>query len=174
MVLLDEIGRGTSTYDGISIAWSLVEYIHNHPTARAKTMFATHYHELSDLEDRLERVKNFNVTVQESNKKMIFLRKLQEGSSQHSFGIQVAKMAGLPEKMIKRANEILAQLEAQKHNNNVKDSLKSMPKVDYQLNLFAAADPRLIKLQEILENLDINTLTPVEALIKLNELKSSF
>jgi DNA mismatch repair protein MutS len=174
LVLLDEIGRGTSTYDGISIAWSLVEYIHNHPTARAKTMFATHYHELSDLEDRLERVKNFNVTVQESNKKMIFLRKLQEGSSQHSFGIQVAKMAGLPEKMIKRANEILAQLEAQKHNNNVKDSLKSMPKVDYQLNLFAAADPRLIKLQEILENLDINTLTPVEALIKLNELKSSF
>jgi DNA mismatch repair protein MutS len=174
LILLDEIGRGTSTYDGISIAWSLVEFLHNHTTARAKTMFATHYHELSDLESRLERVKNFNVSVTESNHKIVFLRKLQQGSSQHSFGIQVAKLAGIPENIIKRSNDILRQLEAQRSKEGVQESLKNMPKMEYQLNLFAAADPRLVKVQEILEQLDINTLTPVEALIKLNELKSAF
>ncbi len=174
LILLDEIGRGTSTYDGISIAWSLVEYLHNHPTARAKTMFATHYHELSDLESRLERVKNYNVSVTESNHKIVFLRKLQQGSSQHSFGIQVAKLAGIPDNIIKRSNEILRQLEVQRSKEDIQDSLKNMPKVEYQLNLFSAADPRLIKVQEILDQLDINTITPVEALLKLNELKSAF
>lgn len=174
LILLDEIGRGTSTYDGISIAWSLVEFLHNHPTARAKTMFATHYHELSDLESRLERVKNFNVSVAESNHKIVFLRKLLKGSSQHSFGIQVAKLAGIPDAIIKRSNEILLQLESQRSKEDLHATLKAMPKVEYQLNLFSAADPRLLKVQEILEQLDINTLTPVEALIKLNELKSAF
>ncbi|HZH67676.1 MAG TPA: DNA mismatch repair protein MutS [Chitinophagales bacterium] len=171
LVLLDEIGRGTSTYDGISIAWALVEYLHNHPTAKAKTMFATHYHELNELAHQWPRVKNFNVSVKESGKKIIFLRKLEEGGSEHSFGIHVAKMAGMPQDVIKRANQILKELETQSLSNTTKDKLQSIQQPDYQLNIFSMDDPRLIQLKEILEEVDINSLTPVEALLKLDEMR---
>ncbi|HUH72804.1 MAG TPA: DNA mismatch repair protein MutS [Chitinophagales bacterium] len=171
LVLLDEIGRGTSTYDGISIAWALVEYLHNHPTAKAKTMFATHYHELNELSNQWSRVKNFNVSVKESGKKVIFLRKLIEGGSEHSFGIHVAKMAGMPNEVIKRANLILKELETKSISSDIKDKLQQVKKPDYQLNIFSMDDPRLIQLKEILEQVDINAMTPVEALLKLDEMR---
>jgi DNA mismatch repair protein MutS len=173
LVLLDEIGRGTSTYDGISIAWSLVEYLHNNTTARPKTMFATHYHELNELADKFERIKNYNVAVQESGNKVLFLRKLVAGGSGHSFGIHVAKMAGLPNAIIKRSNEILAELENNRSlSSDLKSTLKKLPEnTNFQLNMFSMDDPRLLKLKEIIEKVDINTITPVEALLKLNELR---
>lgn len=171
LVLLDEIGRGTSTYDGISIAWALVEYLHNHPTAKAKTMFATHYHELNELSNQWNRVKNFNVSVKESGKKVIFLRKLVEGGSEHSFGIHVAKMAGMPNEVVKRANQLLKELESKSISSEIKDKLQQAKQPDYQLNIFSMDDPRLFKLKEILEQVDINTLTPVEALLKLDEMR---
>jgi DNA mismatch repair protein MutS len=171
LVLLDEIGRGTSTYDGISIAWALVEYLHNHPGAKAKTMFATHYHELNELTNRWSRVKNFNVAVKETGNKVVFLRKLVEGGSEHSFGIHVAKMAGMPQDVVKRAQQILKELEQKSIATDVKEKLKQSPKVDYQLNIFSMDDPRLLKLREILEKVDINAMTPVEALLKLDELR---
>lgn len=173
LVLLDEIGRGTSTYDGISIAWSLVEYLHNNKIARPKTMFATHYHELNELADKFERIRNYNVAVQESNNKVVFLRKLVEGGSEHSFGIHVAKMAGLPNAVIQRANEILAELERNRTlSPGIKNTLKKMPEnQSFQLNMFSMDDPRLLKLKSILEEVDVNTMTPVEALLKLNELR---
>jgi DNA mismatch repair protein MutS len=173
LVLLDEIGRGTSTYDGISIAWSLVEYLHNNPIARPKTMFATHYHELNELADKFKRIKNYNVAVQETSNKVIFLRKLIEGGSGHSFGIHVAKMAGLPNAIINRANEILAELENNRNlAQDIAGTLKSLPEnQNFQLNMFSMDDPRLLKLKEIIEKVDINTITPVEALLKLNELR---
>ncbi|MDB5227859.1 MAG: mismatch repair protein MutS [Bacteroidota bacterium] len=174
LVLLDEIGRGTSTYDGISIAWSLVEFLHNNKIAKPKTMFATHYHELNELADKFPRIKNYNVAVKEVGNKMIFLRKLVEGGSMHSFGIHVAKMAGMPNELIKRANEILQELESQRNlATDISSTLKNLPSKndDFQLNMFAMDDPRLVKLKEVLEKVNINTLTPVEALMKLDELR---
>jgi DNA mismatch repair protein MutS len=172
LILLDEIGRGTSTYDGISIAWAIAEYLHEHPTARPKTLFATHYHELNDLENTMSRIKNYNVTIKELQNKIIFLRKLVPGGSEHSFGIQVAKMAGMPAKLIGRANEILKRLEIDRtEGQSVKDSIKKVQNQAYQLQMFAIDDPVLVKIRDSLNNLDVNILTPVEALLKLDEIQ---
>ncbi len=170
LILLDEIGRGTSTYDGISIAWAIAEYLHQHP-AKPKTLFATHYHELNEMTNTLPRIKNFNVSVQEHNNKIIFLRKLKPGGSEHSFGIHVAKMAGMPAKMLRRANEILALLENNMSKEQNAKKIKTAPKEEYQLSIFQLDDPVLQNIKEELINIDINTLTPVEALMKLNEIK---
>lgn len=175
LVLLDEIGRGTSTYDGISLAWSIVEFLQQSP-ARPKTLFATHYHELNELENVLERVKNFHITHQEAGNKVIFLRKLAPGGSRHSFGIQVARMAGMPPSLLKRAEEILATLEAKHHQEggggaNVEASLRQVGSQTFQLNIFDGLAEDLRRIQQALDETDINTLTPVEALMKLNELK---
>jgi len=172
LVLLDEIGRGTSTYDGISIAWAISEYLHSHPSAKAKTLFATHYHELNELSNSFSRIKNFNVTVREINNKVIFLRKLMPGGSEHSFGIHVAKMAGMPTKLVSRANEILKRLEQERTGGEqIKDSIKRVQKQAYQLQMFSVEDPVLIKIRDVLNHLDVNTLTPVEALMKLDEIQ---
>lgn len=172
LILMDEIGRGTSTYDGISIAWSIAEYLHNHPTARAKTLFATHYHELNELTNTFSRIKNYNVSVKEVGNKVIFLRKLVPGGSEHSFGIHVAKMAGMPAKLVVRANEILKRLEQERTGGeDIKDSLKKVQKQAYQLQMFSIEDPILVKIRDMLNNLDVNTLTPVEALMKLDEIQ---
>lgn len=172
LILLDEIGRGTSTYDGISIAWAIAEFLHNHPTAQAKTLFATHYHELNELTNSFSRIKNFNVSVKEVGNKVIFLRKLVPGGSEHSFGIHVAKMAGMPPKLIGRANEILKRLEQERTGGeHIKDSIKKVQAQAYQLQMFAIDDPVLEKIRDMLNNLDVNTLTPVEALMKLDEIQ---
>lgn len=171
LVLMDEIGRGTSTYDGISIAWAIVEYLHNHPTARPRTLFATHYHELNELTSELKRVKNFNVAVKEVEGKIVFLRKLKEGGSEHSFGIHVAQLAGIPQHVILRANEVLEQLEESKGKEKRIVQLKQVPKQGYQMTLFAVNDPIHEKIVERLKQLDINTISPIEALLKLQELK---
>ncbi|HYK76787.1 MAG TPA: DNA mismatch repair protein MutS, partial [Daejeonella sp.] len=172
LILMDEIGRGTSTYDGISIAWSIAEYLHNHPSAKAKTLFATHYHELNELSNSFSRVKNFNVSVKEVGNKVIFLRKLVPGGSEHSFGIHVAKMAGMPPKLISRANEILKRLEQERTGGeHIKDSIKKIQQQAYQLQMFSIDDPVLVKIRDVLNNLDVNTLTPVEALMKLDEIQ---
>ena len=172
LVLLDEIGRGTSTYDGISLAWSIVEHLHNSP-AKPKTLFATHYHELNELEHQLPRVRNYHITHKETGNKVIFLRKLAPGGSRHSFGIQVARMAGMPAKLLDRANEILAQLE-EKHASTG-DTLQKVknikPAPNYQLNIFDGVTDDIRRIQQLLDDTDINTLTPVEALLKLNEMK---
>jgi DNA mismatch repair protein MutS len=170
LVLMDEIGRGTSTYDGISIAWSIVEFLHNHPKFRAKTLFATHYHELNQLADDFPKIKNFNVSVKEVGNKVIFMRKLKEGGSEHSFGIHVAQMAGMPNPVVLRASEIMGHLEKDKEMKAPKDRIKDMPKSNYQLSLFDA-DPKFKEAQEMLTAIDINTISPIEALIKLNEIK---
>ena len=172
LILLDEIGRGTSTYDGISIAWAIAEFLHNHPMARAKTLFATHYHELNELAGSLPRIKNYNVSVKEVNNKVIFLRKLVPGGSEHSFGIHVAKLAGMPPKLVQRANEILKRLEQERTGGErIKDSIKKIQKQAYQLQMFSIDDPILVKIRDMLNNLDVNTLTPVEALMKLDEIQ---
>jgi len=172
LILLDEIGRGTSTYDGISIAWAIAEFLHNHPTAQAKTLFATHYHELNELTNSFSRIKNFNVSVKEVGNKVIFLRKLVPGGSEHSFGIHVAKMAGMPPKLIARANEILKRLEQERTGGeHIKDSIKKVQAQAYQLQMFGIDDPVLEKIRDMLNNLDVNTLTPVEALMKLDEIQ---
>jgi DNA mismatch repair protein MutS len=172
LILLDEIGRGTSTYDGISIAWAIAEFLHEHPTARPKTLFATHYHELNELENTMGRIKNFNVTIKEVSNKIIFLRKLVPGGSEHSFGIHVAKMAGMPSKLISRANEILKRLEIDRtEGQSIKDSIKKVQNQAYQLQMFAIDDPVLVKIRDTLNNLDVNLLTPVEALLKLDEIQ---
>ena len=172
LVLLDEIGRGTSTYDGISIAWSIAEFIHEQPQAKAKTLFATHYHELNDMADRFPRVRNFNVSVKEVGNKVIFLRKLAAGGSEHSFGIHVAKMAGMPRRVVERAKEVLVQLE-KSHSGNELMNQPSLGKKeeDLQLSFFKLDDPVLENIREEILNIDINTLTPVEALMKLNDIK---
>jgi DNA mismatch repair protein MutS len=170
LILLDEIGRGTSTYDGISIAWAIAEYIHEHPTHKAKTLFATHYHELNEMESGFKRIKNYNVSVRETEKKVIFLRKLVKGGSEHSFGIHVAQMAGMPKNLLKRANEILSQLE-KSHAGAGNETSKKTKETDYQLSFFQLNDPVLEQIKDELTNLDINILTPVEALMKLNEIK---
>jgi DNA mismatch repair protein MutS len=172
LILLDEIGRGTSTYDGISIAWAIAEYLHQNPIARPKTLFATHYHELNELSTSFNRIKNFNVSVKEVSNKVIFLRKLVPGGSAHSFGIHVAKMAGMPTAILVRSNEILKRLEQERTGGkDIKDSLKKVQKQAYQLQMFSIDDPVLIKIRDLLNNLDVNTLTPVEALMKLDEIQ---
>ncbi len=171
LVLMDEIGRGTSTYDGISIAWSIVEYLHNHPKYFVKTLFATHYHELNELANDLPRVKNFNVSVKEVGNKVIFLRKLKEGGSEHSFGIHVAQMAGMPNLVVIRASEVLEGLEEEKMKDKNKLKIRELPKNTFQFNLFEPKDPNYNVVKEMLKKLDINTISPVEALLKLNEIK---
>ena len=168
LILLDEIGRGTSTYDGISIAWAIAEYLHEHPS-RAKTLFATHYHELNEMTEQFERIKNYNVTVKETQDSVLFLRKLAAGGSAHSFGIHVAKMAGMPQYIVQKANKMLQKLE-QMHNVNTTEAVKAAQK-EMQLSFFDMSDPRLDELKNDLLSLDINSLTPVEALMKLNEMK---
>ncbi len=174
LVLFDELGRGTSTYDGISIAWAIVEYIHEHPKAKARTLFATHYHELNEMEKSFGRIKNYNVSVKEVDNKVIFLRKLERGGSEHSFGIHVAKMAGMPRSIVKRANEILKQLETDNRQTGV--SGKPLAEVGgtrggMQLSFFQLDDPVLCQIRDEILNLDVNNLTPLEALNKLNDIK---
>jgi len=170
LVLLDEIGRGTSTYDGISIAWAITEFLHEHPS-KAKTLFATHYHELNEMTTTFERIKNFNVSVKELADTIIFLRKLVSGGSNHSFGIHVAKLAGMPNMVIHRANKILAQLEKNNKNTEVKDVLKKNQHEEMQLSFFQLDDPILENIREEILTINIDTLTPIEALMKLNEIK---
>jgi DNA mismatch repair protein MutS len=171
LILMDEIGRGTSTYDGVSIAWAIVEYLHNHKEFKPKTLFATHYHELNQLEEDLVRVKNFNVSVKEVGDKIIFMRTLKAGGSEHSFGIHVAQLAGMPNKVVLRSNEILHFLEKEKHKNEPKRKLEDLPKSTPQMSLFEM-DPKSKAIHEMLEKIDINTISPVEALLKLNEILS--
>jgi DNA mismatch repair protein MutS len=171
LILLDEIGRGTSTYDGISIAWSIAEYLHNSHHA-PKTLFATHYHELNELENKLPRVKNFHITNKEVGNKVIFLRKLAPGGSKHSFGIHVAKMAGMPPALIQRANEILKQLEEKHVDDTINDQVKKISAPKLQLSIFDAHSETFSEIRSLLEDIDINRLTPVEALMKLNEVKN--
>lgn len=174
LVLFDELGRGTSMYDGISIAWAIVEHIHEHPKAKARTLFATHYHELNEMEKSFKRIKNYNVSVKEIDNKVIFLRKLERGGSEHSFGIHVAKMAGMPKSIVKRANDILKQLET----DNRQQGISSKPMVEVgetrggmQLSFFQLDDPVLCQIRDEILNLDVNNLTPLEALNKLNDIK---
>ena len=174
LVLFDELGRGTSTYDGISIAWAIVEYLHEQVKARARTLFATHYHELNEMEKHFSRIKNYNVSVKEMDGKVIFMRKLEKGGSEHSFGIHVAEIAGMPRSIVKRANTILKQLEAEnasvgsvgKPTTEIASSREGM-----QLSFFQLDDPVLCQIRDEINGLDINNLTPVEALNKLNEIK---
>jgi len=173
LILLDEIGRGTSTYDGISIAWAIAEYIHEHPTAKGKTLFATHYHELNEMEEQFDRIHNYTVSVKEVGQKIIFLRKLIKGGSEHSFGIHVAKLAGMPSKVVQRAERMLEQLEIQ-HRSGQQESIREVvaqASNDMQLSFFQLNDPVLEQIHDQLVAIDINTLTPVEALMKLNEIK---
>jgi DNA mismatch repair protein MutS len=185
LVLLDEIGRGTSTYDGISIAWAMVEYLHNNGQGSAKTLFATHYHELNELESTMPRVKNYHVTVKEVDKSIIFMRKLVPGGTEHSFGIHVARMAGMPRSVVSRAESILSHLERsnntaeQTTTNNINSRTKrrsvaasaNEAKQEIQLSMFQLDDPVLIAIRDQIKGLDINSLTPLEALNKLNEIK---
>lgn len=171
LILLDEIGRGTSTYDGISIAWSIAEFLHNNGKVKPKTLFATHYHELNELQERFPRIKNYNVSVKEAGNKVVFLRKLKPGGSQHSFGIHVAKMAGIPQQVIDRANEILLEMEQNVLGKELAPSTKKISPKDFQLNIFQVDDPQLQRIREMLVQIDINTLSPVEALMKLNEIQ---
>jgi DNA mismatch repair protein MutS len=173
LILLDEIGRGTSTYDGISIAWAMVEHIHEHSSAKAKTLFATHYHELNDMENTFKRIKNYHISIKELDKRVIFLRKLVRGGSEHSFGIHVARMAGMPRSVVQRAEEILKEMEASQ-----KSEIPSRPAVDignkregYQLSFYQLEDPVLKQIRDQIKHMDINRLTPIEALNKLNEIK---
>lgn len=189
IVLLDEIGRGTSTYDGISIAWAMVEYLHNHPSAHAKTLFATHYHELNEMEQMCPRVKNYHVSIKEVNNTIVFLRKLERGGTEHSFGIHVARMAGMPMSIVSRADEILRNLElvygsteivpsrslkerGKKSLHSVKAAVEQADKSSgMQLSMFQLDDPVLIQIRDQIKGLDINSLTPIEALNKLSEIK---
>ena len=170
LILLDEIGRGTSTYDGVSIAWAIAEYLHQHPT-QAKTLFATHYHELNEMTVNFERIKNFHVSIQENKGNIIFLRKLVSGGSEHSFGIHVAKLAGMPPKVVNRANEILKTLEESRSQSGSSDKIKRVTEENLQLSFFQLDDPVLENIREELTKIDINTLTPIEALMKLNSIK---
>ena len=173
LILLDEIGRGTSTYDGISIAWSIAEFLHNSPH-QPKTLFATHYHELNELENKLPGIKNFHVTNKEVGNKIIFLRKLAPGGSTHSFGIHVARMAGMPPALIERANEILKQLELSREDGkteNADEAVKKLNTPKMQLSIFDAHSITFDEIRKLLEEVDINRLTPVEALLKLQEIK---
>lgn len=182
LILLDEIGRGTSTYDGISIAWSIAEYLHNNAEGRPKTLFATHYHELNELANRFERIKNFHIATREVGQKIVFLRKLTAGGSQHSFGIHVAKLAGMPNTIVDRANSLLHQLEKKSIEQNgategmraPKPATEDLTAPPMQLSIFEASDPQAKKVKEMLEDVDINSMTPIECMMKLNELKKLF
>ncbi len=173
LILLDEIGRGTSTYDGISIAWAITEYIHNHPIFRAKVMFATHYHELNEMAASMPRIKNFHISIKEAGKEMIFLRKMEQGGSEHSFGIHVARMAGMPSSVLRRADDLLKQLERSHSGEKLsyRPDSKKQAEGDFQLSFIQLDDPLLLQIKEDILNTDINTLTPVEALMRLNEIK---
>ena len=174
LVLFDELGRGTSTYDGISIAWAIVEHIHEHPKAKARTLFATHYHELNEMEHSFKRIKNFNVSVKEVDNKVIFLRKLERGGSEHSFGLHVAKLAGMPKSIVKRANQILKQLETEHQHGGIDTATnihKPVQEEGVQLSFFQLDDPVLCQIRDEILNLDVNNLTPLEALNKLNDIK---
>jgi DNA mismatch repair protein MutS len=173
LIILDEIGRGTSTYDGISIAWSIAEYLHQSPD-KPKTLFATHYHELNELENKFPGVKNYHITSRELGNKIIFLRKLAPGGSTHSFGIHVAKMAGMPASLIDRANQILKQLEESRGGDDsaLKDGIKKISTAKLQLSIFDAHTQTFEQIRKMLNDLDINRLTPVEALLKINEIKA--
>lgn len=173
LILLDELGRGTSTYDGISIAWAIAEFIHEHPRFKAKTLFATHYHELNEMEKSFSRIKNYNVSVKESGDKVIFLRKLQPGGSAHSFGIHVAQMAGMPPSVVKRANDILVELEKNQDEQNLSKPVEKIAtqREGYQLSFFQLDDPVLTQIRNEIANININNLTPIDALNKLNEIK---
>lgn len=169
LILMDEIGRGTSTYDGVSIAWAITEYLHNQSNCRPKTLFATHYHELNQLAEDFPRIKNFNVAVKEVDNKVVFLRKLKPGGSAHSFGIHVAQMAGMPQPIVLRASEIMQHLEKDHVTHEHKKRVREIPKNNFQLSIFEPADPRMEELKEKLTLVDVNTLSPIEALLKLNE-----
>ena len=174
LVLFDELGRGTSTYDGISIAWAIVEYLHQNPKAQARTLFATHYHELNEMEKNFQRIKNYNVSVKELDGKVIFLRKLMRGGSEHSFGIHVAEIAGMPRSVVKRAENILKQLEADNASVGVESARQIVSQQStngVQLSLFQLDDPVLCQIRDEIIGLDINNLTPVEALNKLFDIK---
>jgi DNA mismatch repair protein MutS len=166
LILLDEIGRGTSTYDGVSIAWSIAEYIHNHKT-QAKTLFATHYHELNDMENQFSRIKNYNVSIQQKDKEILFMRTLKKGGSNHSFGIHVAKMAGMPKDIVDNANILLKELESVRGGNKKID----LNDKKLQLSFFDIEDPIMKDIRNMLLDIDIDSLTPLEALMKLNEIK---
>ena len=171
LILLDEIGRGTSTYDGISIAWAIAEYLHQHPT-QPKTLFATHYHELNEMQNSFSRIKNYHIAIQENKNNVIFLRKLVAGGSEHSFGIYVAKLAGMPTKVVNRAKEILKTLENSRSQDQNTENIKRVTEENLQLSFFQLDDPALESIREELTQIDINTLTPIEALMKLNKIKS--
>ena len=175
LVLLDEIGRGTSTYDGISIAWAIAEYIHENPRSKAKTLFATHYHELNEMTKKFDRIRNYNVSVKEIGQKILFMRKLVAGGSEHSFGIHVARLAGMPPQVLSRAELMLKELE-KSHDMTGKKKMKekvqdAVASPNMQLSFFQLNDPVLENIREELVSIDINTLTPVEALLKLHEIK---
>jgi DNA mismatch repair protein MutS len=171
LVLLDEIGRGTSTYDGVSLAWSIAEYLQSH-NFKPKTLFATHYHELNELEGKLEGIKNFHIEIREQGNQIIFLRKLKRGGSEHSFGIHVAQLAGIPNPVLIRASEILTELEKSRTQQNQRQSFKQMEsKPVYQMNMFQTEDPIFMELKKLLKQIDINAITPVEALLKLQNMK---
>ncbi len=170
LILLDEIGRGTSTYDGISIAWAIAEFLHQ-SALKPKTLFATHYHELNEMSKSMERIKNFNVSIKETKDTILFLRKLVPGGSEHSFGIHVAKMAGMPKRVVDRANDVLKVLEATKTDEGISNKTEKITQDNMQLSFFQLDDPILESIREEIMNTDINTLTPVEALMKLNEIK---
>lgn len=171
LILLDEIGRGTSTYDGISIAWSIVEFLHASPN-KPKTLFATHYHELNELENKLPGVRNYHVTNKEAGNRIIFLRKLAPGGSTHSFGIHVARMAGMPPELLKRANEVLQQLEEKHSDRSPGDLVSQLSAPQLQLSIFDAHTETFSEIRTLLSSIDINRLTPVEALMKLNEIRN--
>ena len=173
LVLFDELGRGTSTYDGMSIAWAIVEYIHEYSRGRARTLFATHYHELNEMENRFPRIKNYNVSVREADGRVIFLRRLERGGSEHSFGIHVARLAGMPQGIVKRADTLLHQLEQSKDTGQVGHGTLMAETADtgVQMNFFQLDDPILTQVRDEVLHLDINNLTPLEALNKLNEIK---
>jgi DNA mismatch repair protein MutS len=173
LILLDEIGRGTATYDGISIAWAMVEFIHEHPKFKAKTLFATHYHELNEMETDYKRIRNFNVSIKELEDRVIFIRKLEPGGSEHSFGIHVAQMAGMPRSVVQRAEEILEELEKshQKHTLTKPVGDLASQREGFQTSIFQLDDPVLKQIRDEIQNLDVDNLTPIEALNKLNEIK---
>jgi DNA mismatch repair protein MutS len=172
LILLDEIGRGTSTYDGISIAWSIAEFLHEHPMYKPRVLFATHYHELNEMANAFHRVKNYHISVKEIQNKILFLRKFKPGGSEHSFGIHVARMAGMPQIVVERADQLLARLEDSHSDNQLaKKTKQKISDKDYQLSFIQLNDPLLEQIKDDILNTDVNTLTPVEALMKLNEIK---
>ena len=174
LILFDELGRGTSTYDGISIAWAIVEHIHEHGSMHPKTLFATHYHELNEMEASFKRVVNFNVSVKEINGKVVFLRKLARGGSEHSFGIHVAKLAGMPQSIVHRADEVLAHLESNNRQESIGKDLSTVAgeRAGVQLSFFQLDDPVLTQIRDEIINIDINNLTPMAALNKLNDIRA--